>query len=152
MEDLGSLMEGQLSGAAAINQAGAIVGWSESPSGGTAFLFTDADGMIDLRALIPSSVHPIGSLNARAINDAGQIVILDDGADRANTYRLTPVVDHVPPMATATASPASLWPPNDRMIPVSVELRRQTPSTRHRSAGSPVCETARRPLTGSIET
>jgi probable HAF family extracellular repeat protein len=121
IEDLGTL-SGQLAGADAINDAGAIVGWSDSLSGLTSFLYTDAEGMVDLRSRIPPATPPPGLLTeAIAINNAGQIVVWYQGS-QTGTYRLTPVVDSVGPTASAAASPASLWPPNGRMIPVSVNV------------------------------
>jgi probable HAF family extracellular repeat protein len=123
IEDLGTLGSGQVAGAEAINNAGAIVGWSQSSSGMTSFLYTDIEGMIDLATRIPRSTQPWGQLtDAVAINGAGQIVVQYQLDERTGTYRLTPVVDRVPPTASAAASPASLWPPNGRMIPVSVNV------------------------------
>ena len=122
MEDLGTL-SGQLAGAEAINEAGAIVGWSDSSSGVTSFLYTDAEGMIDLSSRFPPTTPLPGPLtDAVAINNTGQIVLWYQGPERTGTYRLTPVFDSVGPTASAAASPASLWPPNGRMIPVNVDV------------------------------
>jgi hypothetical protein len=79
--------------------------------------------MVDLRMRIPRSTPVPGQLgDAFAINNAGQIVVMYQGGERTGTFRLTPVVDSGAPTASADASPASLWPPNLRMVPVSVNV------------------------------
>lgn len=79
--------------------------------------------MVDLRMRIPRSVPVPGPLaDAFAINNAGQMVVMYQSAQGTGTYRLTPVIDSGAPTASADASPSSLWPPNLRMIPVSVNV------------------------------
>jgi probable HAF family extracellular repeat protein len=65
----GQPLRGAISFASAVNDAGQVVGSSDSPSGHHAFLWTQAEGMIDLGTL-PSCCLS----SATAINQAGQIV------------------------------------------------------------------------------
>ncbi len=119
LEDLGTL-GGDVAGAEAVNDAGTIVGWASGPLGFSAFLYTDAEGMVDLnlRASAPGG-QPMS--DALAINNTGQIVVLYSGG--TGTYLLTPVLDTRAPVITATVvSPRVLAPPNGRMVPVTVDV------------------------------
>jgi probable HAF family extracellular repeat protein len=85
--DLGTL--GGPSEASAINNLGQVVG----DAGGRAFL-TDLNGgpMVDLYTLIPPNSGWLGLINARGINDAGEIIgtgVLP-GYDNVHAYLLTP--------------------------------------------------------------
>lgn len=108
MQDLGTL-GGSNSGAEAINDAGDVVGWAQAAGGAQrAFLFTDADGMIDLNGTIDPSLGWVLTL-ASGINNAGQIIGqgLLNGQPRA--FRLTPsTADDTPPVIVASLSA----PPN----------------------------------------
>lgn len=107
-----------------INDAGAVVGYVSTP--GTpahAFLYTDADGMLDLNTAIdPASGWVLNA--AWGINNAGEIVgqgtYQNQAAPRA--FKLIPrPPDTTPPdIAGAAADPGMLWPPNQEMIAVGV--------------------------------
>jgi probable HAF family extracellular repeat protein len=75
MTDLGTLPGGDYSDAHSINASGQVVGTSTSALGLRAFLWTSADGMVDLNTLIPSSSNLVLT-SAVAINDRGQILAL----------------------------------------------------------------------------
>ena len=125
MEDLGVLGGAfPQSGAEAINDHGAIVGYSTAPSSWTAFLYTDETGMVDLNARIPAPAEGWRGLNnARAINNAGQIVLEYGVVGRIGTYLLTPITDTVAPtISSATATPDVLGPPDGRMVPVTLAV------------------------------
>jgi probable HAF family extracellular repeat protein len=75
LQDLGTL-GGAAAAAESLNDAGDVVGWTIGPTGWTAFVYTDQDGMIDLNTRIPPATGGLRGLNgARAINNAGQIVV-----------------------------------------------------------------------------
>jgi probable HAF family extracellular repeat protein len=113
--------------AAGINDAGAVVGYVFLP-GATAphaFLYTDDGGMMDLNTLIePGSGWVLNF--AWGINNAGEIVgqgtYGDERTPRA--FKLTPrPVDVTPPgIIGVTADPASLWPANLQMVPVTITV------------------------------
>jgi len=75
-----------------VNSFGQIVGWGTGDAGQRAFLYSAADGMLDLNSLIdPASPLNATLIDARAINDHGQIagIALIDGT--MHGYLLTPV-------------------------------------------------------------
>lgn len=77
LEDLGTL-GGESSCAEGINSSGEIVGWSDLANRqGHAFVYTDAEGMIDLNSAVPGS-HGLRLVHARAVNDRGQIVAISN--------------------------------------------------------------------------
>ncbi len=112
------------SGAEAINDDGTIVGYTTGPSSWTAFVYTDATGMTDLNSRIPAYTDGWRGLNdARAINNAGQIVVEYAVLGRNGTYLLTPITDTVAPTITAaSATPDVLAPPDGRMVSVSLTV------------------------------
>jgi probable HAF family extracellular repeat protein len=125
MEDLGMLGGAYpQSGAEAINDNGTIVGYSTGSSGWTAFVYSDATGMIDLNTRIPAPTDGWRGLNdARAINNAGQILVEYAVLGRNGTYLLTPITDTAPPTITsARATPNVLTPPDGRMVPVTLTV------------------------------
>jgi probable HAF family extracellular repeat protein len=69
VQDLGVLPGNSSSIAFGINQKGDVVGWSMGPDGTSAFLYTDADGIVQLPGL-PDRPRTI----ARDINDLGDVV------------------------------------------------------------------------------
>ena len=89
--DLGSLRGPTWSSEAmAINDLGQIVGHADSVVSGGAFLWTAADGMVDLNALIdPASAWNL--INATGINDQGWIVGNGTLGGAARDYLLVPL-------------------------------------------------------------
>ena len=127
MEDLGTLPNGFAGGqgsATAINDTNDIVGWSDAWYGWTAFLYTDADGMMDLRPRIPIADRLNGMLHsAFAINGAGQIGAEYTG-NGSRIWRLTPVDSPPPPaIVYAAVEPTDvLTPPDGQMVQVSANV------------------------------
>jgi probable HAF family extracellular repeat protein len=126
MEDLGLLPGGFYGGIASangINAAGEIVGSADVPNDTTAaFLYTDADGMVDLRSRISirdRAAYPIFS--GRAINDAGQIVADYWNGERYGTVRLVPRNRIDPPESRPVATPSVLRRNDGRMASVTVD-------------------------------
>lgn len=121
MEDLGALQggfAGGISTAYAINRSGEIVGQSDAWYGWTAFVYSDDEGMVDLKGRIPIAERLTRGLHwGRDINNSGQIVVGYDRSTRYGTVRLTPV-DTVAPTANPVASPSLLTPPDGRMVTV----------------------------------
>lgn len=125
IEDLHTL-PAAISDAAGINNAGAVVGYaytSGTPS--RAFVYTDAEGMIDLNTRIdPASGWVLNA--AWGINNSGEIVGQGTYGDQIDprAFKLTPYVADVtaPNIAGATADPAILWPANLQMVSVSVAV------------------------------
>ena len=69
VQDLGVLPGNSSSIAFGINKKGDVVGWSMGPDGTSAFVYTDADGIVQLPGL-PDRPRTI----ARDINDLGDVV------------------------------------------------------------------------------
>jgi probable HAF family extracellular repeat protein len=124
IEDLGSLPGGFAGGVAradGINDAGDIVGQSDSPSGWTAFLHTDADGLVDLNTRIPVADRSTHLQAGLAINNAGQILVGYDGATGYRAVRLTPIQSVPTPVISAVAAdPPILSPAHAQMVAVSI--------------------------------
>jgi probable HAF family extracellular repeat protein len=125
MEDLGALeggFAGGISTAYSINQRGDIVGQSDASYGWTAFLYSDDEGMVDLKWRVPIVERLTRGLHwGRDINNSGQIVVGYDRSARYGTVRLTPVDTVTAPTANPTASPSVLTSRDGRMISVSVD-------------------------------
>jgi len=126
MEDLGSLPGGAgwSLGASAINDRGAIVGQGDGRYGPSPFLFTDAQGMIDLRYRITMAEQMVFPMDwAMAINNSGQILAGYHRADEGyGTVRLTPLRREFDgPVAAPTAEPSVLRPVHNQMVSVSVD-------------------------------
>jgi probable HAF family extracellular repeat protein len=125
IEDLHTL-PASISEATGINNAGAVVGYvytSGTPS--RAFLYTDAEGMIDLNnRLDPASGWVLNA--AFGINNAGEIVGQGTYRDQAEprAFKLTPYVADVtaPDIAGVTADPSILWPANLHMVSVRITV------------------------------
>ena len=121
-------MAGGSSVAAGINDAGAVVGYFFAPGASAphAFLYTDDGGMVDLNTLIEPGSGWVLNI-AWGINNAGEIVGQGTyGTERTpRAFKLTPrPVDVTPPDITSvTADPASLWPANLQMVPVTITVR-----------------------------
>jgi probable HAF family extracellular repeat protein len=127
MEDLGGLaggFAGGVSTAWAINKTGDIVGQSDAPYGWAAFVYSDDEGMIDLKARISIVDRLSGPLNmARDINNIGQIIVTYNSLTtevKTLTMLLTPIESAPAPTAAPIASPSALTPPDGRMVPVVV--------------------------------
>jgi probable HAF family extracellular repeat protein len=122
IEDLGTL-GGLNAGAESINDAGAVVGWATGQYFMTAFVYTDADGMMDLNTRVVPADGSRVIYDAIGVNDAGQIVGLYSTAAGTGTVRLTPVVDTTPPVITSvSASAGTLTPPDGTMRPVTITV------------------------------
>jgi probable HAF family extracellular repeat protein len=111
MRDLGTL-GGLSSDGLGINDAGHVVGYSDTPTSQHAFLF-DGISMYDLNNLVTDS--PATFHFAFGINDLGQI-IADDYAGQA--YLLTPISP--PVIRDLSTSPSILWPPNHQYVQVTI--------------------------------
>jgi probable HAF family extracellular repeat protein len=128
LQDLGSLGGGD-SAATAINDDGTVVGWSYDTTGAQrAVVFTDADGLVDLNALIDPALGWV-LLAANGINADGQIVGAGLLGGEIRAFRLTPPPaqlvpsDTTPPtIRSIQLSPPFLWPPHGRMVPVRVHV------------------------------
>lgn len=122
MEDLGTL-GGPGSGATAINDSGTIVGYADLANmQGHAFVYSDAGGMVDLNERVAAGTPRLDI--AYGINRSGQIVVTYSIPGQVRTYRLTPTTaDLTPPTIDhVTATPATLWPPDDTMRPVVIAV------------------------------
>ena len=126
LEDLGSLpggFAGGLAAASGINDAGEIVGYSDSSTGWAATVYSDAAGLIDLRLRIPLADRATGVPHeAIAINNGGQILaIYSTPTGGIGTMRLTPVLRVPRPVISSIeVDRPVLWPPNGRMVTVSL--------------------------------
>ncbi|HET9386342.1 MAG TPA: hypothetical protein VFO67_14435 [Gemmatimonadales bacterium] len=109
-----------------INDLGAVVGYMSTPGAPAhAFLYTDADGMLDLNTAIDPAAGWV--LNtAWGINNAGEIVgqgtYRNQAGPRAFKLIPRPADTRPPDIASAAADPSLLWPPNLQMIAVSVSV------------------------------
>jgi probable HAF family extracellular repeat protein len=100
-----------------INNAGETVGQFTND-----FHFQDGHGFVFSRGSF-TLLDPPGSLltAAHGINDAGQIVgTFEDPNGTFRGFLATPVVDTMPPAITVFANPTTLWPPNGKLVPVTV--------------------------------
>jgi probable HAF family extracellular repeat protein len=107
---------------------GTSVGWFVAPADGSlhALVHTDANGTSDLNSLIDDAPGWVLS-QAKAVNASG--VIAGEGAlnTKAAVFRLTPVPsappDTAPPSITSlSASPSVITPPNDALVPVTINV------------------------------
>ena len=125
MQDLGVLPNGISGGwtiGYSVNDAGDVVGTGDGPSSWTAFLYSDTEGLIDLRSRIPTTQRSILILDtATAINNAGQIAALyHDSTGHTGTLRLTPVPGFSGPTIAPTADPPVLLQ-RDKMVQVIID-------------------------------
>ena len=110
----------------AINDSGDVVGHFQ-PAGSVwrhGFVYSDADGFVDLNTRIASGGDGWLVTDARGINNRGEIVAQavrpDVGFERA--VKLVPV-DSVPPVIQrASVDPAMLWPPDGRLVSVALSV------------------------------
>jgi probable HAF family extracellular repeat protein len=126
LQDLHTMAVGS-SVAAGLNDAGAVVGYLFIP-GATAphaFLYTDDGGMVDLNTLIEPGTGWVLNI-AWGINNAGEIVGQGTyGTERTpRAFKLTPRAGDVTPpdIIGVSADPASLWPANLQMVPVTITV------------------------------
>ena len=120
LEDLGTL-GGYQSCAEGINDAGEIVGWADLANAqGHAFVYTDSEGMIDLNDAVPADLG-LRLVFARGINQRGQIVAISSTLAGTRTYRLTPT-ERPLSIIGVSPDPATIWPPDGRMVPVTVSV------------------------------
>jgi len=114
--DLGTL-GGSLSVGHAINNRGQVTGESRIPGDAEWHAFLYSDGVM-------TDIHPAGwlqSSRAFGINDQGQIVGWGTNPDgHIHAFRLDPIRDQTPPKITIAATPETLWPPNGKLIPVTI--------------------------------
>jgi probable HAF family extracellular repeat protein len=127
MEDLGLLPGGFFGGIASangINDTGQIVGMADVPGEiTTAFIHTDATGMVDLKSRISirdRAAYPM-MFRALAINNAGQIAAEYWNGERYGTVRLVPRQRIDPPDSRPVAAPSVLRGNNGRMVSVSID-------------------------------
>jgi probable HAF family extracellular repeat protein len=126
-QSLGTL-GGAMSQALAVNGNGDIVGWSVTSSGQFhAFLWQNGT-MTDLNDLLSSGSGWV-LYQAYALNTNGVIVgdgTFDDGTGpQARAFRMTIKSEDkadttAPAIAWVHASPDTLWPPNNQMVPVTL--------------------------------
>jgi probable HAF family extracellular repeat protein len=125
MENLGALPGAPVGGSSAfgINDDGDIVGFSDASWYQSAFRYTDAEGMIDLKPRIPIAAREAGILYAAfATNNAKQIGALYTGSG-LKTWFLTPIYEPpVPVFLSLIVDPSDgvLSPPDGRMVPVRI--------------------------------
>jgi probable HAF family extracellular repeat protein len=108
----------------AINDSGAVAGHFQ-PAGSVwphAFVYSDAEGFVDLNSQIAVGGDGWLVTDARGINNAGEIVAQavrpDVGFERA--VKLIPVDLTPPVIQSASIDRATLWPPDGKLIPVVV--------------------------------
>ena len=112
------------SDAYAINGHGDVVGWfrpvdSVFPH---AFVYSDAEGFVDLNSRIVSGGDGWTVIRGTGINSSGEIVAqaFGPGSFSERAVKLIPA-DLVPPVIeSASADPSVLWPPDGRMVPVTI--------------------------------
>jgi probable HAF family extracellular repeat protein len=106
MQDLGALSGGNSSQALGINDMGAVVGSSTSSSGDRAFIWTKQAGMRDLNSA--ASVTPgVVFVEAHAINNAGQILVMGSPMDESHSSGAAASVCAPAPPSSYLLIPAS---------------------------------------------
>ena len=123
-QSLGTL-GGVMSQAMAVNNTGDVVGWSLTAANEVhAFLWQNGT-LTDLNDMLPSgSGWVLGT--AYALNNTG--VIVGDGTfnGEARAFRLTITQETTdttaPPDRVGDASPDTLWPPNNQMVPATLTV------------------------------
>jgi probable HAF family extracellular repeat protein len=102
MQNVGALPGGNASRALDINDAGCVVGSSSSSSGDHAFIWTKQDGMTDLNSAASAALGVV-FVEAHAINNAGQILILGKAMPDGDSSRATVHSEHDCAVSPATA-------------------------------------------------
>jgi probable HAF family extracellular repeat protein len=138
------------SGSLGINDRGEVVGGfggtQETNTYEHAFIYTDAEGFVDLNTRIVSG--PPGWLLERAvaINNAGEIVgeaRVAPTLELTHGFKLVPVDVTAPVISASSAKPNVLWPPDGRFVPVQLFVDvtdNKDPSPRCRVEGVSVSE------------
>jgi probable HAF family extracellular repeat protein len=100
-----------------INNHGQIVGTYNDLSGGRYGFLYDYDTGVFATLDVPGAT----SVDVTGLNDDGQIVgFYTDSSGGTHGFLATPVADTIPPAITVAASPATLSPPNGKLVPVTV--------------------------------
>jgi hypothetical protein len=76
----------------------------------------------DPRVTFADSTSPVTQVAFTGIGSAEVTLTVSVGAYEASDTVTLTVEDVEPPVATVRATPATLWPPNHRMVPVTLEL------------------------------
>jgi len=132
MIDLGTL-GGTNSSAAAVNDAGTVVGWSELPNGTNHAYIYDAGLMVDLNDLIATN-SGWTLTGASAINSSGHIVGSGTVAGQTHGFLLVPAsnrvtltrIDYTPDSATSDVS--LFWSGRGSNLGFTVEMAENTTS------------------------
>lgn len=126
--------------ALAINTHRHVVGYGRGADGSEHALLYRDNSVVDLNTLIdPASGWVLRK--ATGINDAGQIVGEGDLDGVRRGFLLTPAVasDTEPPVISEVrTTPDSIWPPNHKMVPVTVQV-----FATDNSGETPVCAVTR---------
>lgn len=114
------------SDADAMNDRGDVVG-RFNPNGSVyshAFIYSDAEGFVDLNTRIVAGGEGWLVLRGTGINGAGEIVgqAIFAGQSFEHAVKLIPADLIAPVILTASADPAGIWPPDGRMIPVKLSV------------------------------
>lgn len=133
-----------------INDHGDVVGgFGGTPSTNTfghAFIYTDAEGFVDLNTRVVAGPQGWILESAVGINNAGEIVgeaRVPPLLELTRGFKLIPADVSAPVIAASSATPNVLWPPDGSLVPVrlSVDVTdNKDPSPRCRVEGVSISE------------